>query len=161
MATLVDKKIKVDKILGDAFKIAITKALGPGGMAVGIGVDVVKAVTSNNKKAQENAKDSVVEKVTDTLVEQIAKNPALINQMNLENPVYSRTAQGGLTGLLVSAYMLYKFGWLVPIDSWNIDIVYPAFIGFTGSAWVLYGRLVTGLPPAFGWIKSLFAKKSV
>lgn len=149
------KEFKIGKVLGPALGDAISKALG--NTAPGFAVNVVKGVVENVKASK--VKTEVTEVIKDNIVAEIAKSPTLINQMNMENPISSRTAQGGFAAAIASAWVLYKFGYLVPIENWNMDILYPALVTFSGGAWVLWGRLATGLPPAFSWITNKFSSK--
>ncbi len=77
--------------------------------------------------------------------------------MNLESPFASRTAQGGFTATVLSAILLYKFGWQIPFDNWDLTVLVPAFGTFTGGLWVLWGRLAGNLAPVF----SKFTTKKV
>lgn len=143
-------KIKVNDLLGVALKSAISRTLGatPVGIGAGVAIDVVKAVTTNNKVAQ----NSAAEEIKDVIVKEISKDPVLINQMNLENPVLSRTAQGGFVTVFMAALALYQLVWGVPVIEWDLNIVGPLFGVVAGGAWTLWGRLRGNLPPAFNFL---------
>lgn len=93
--------------------------------------------------------ERIAAQVVTELVDKVAADPVLKNELNAESPVQSRVAWGAVIAAL---------GVLVPIGANLIGVsitedrvveIGGAVVTLCGAAYVLYGRFKAGLKPLF------------
>lgn len=88
------------------------------------------------------------------VVDALANNPVVVNQLNAEEPVQSRVAWGSVIATAGSTIagvtaMGSAMGWLTPDEGAAITGGVTGLVGAAGALYALYGRFATGLKPLF------------
>lgn len=88
--------------------------------------------------------------LTNAVAAQMAKDPAVANQMSTEHPAKSRVVVGSTLALIGGGFLgaaqlvaMFKTGTI------DVELAGGALAAILGAAFSLYGRLRTGLVPLF------------